>query len=236
MNLTVILAIISGSLIGFSHWFEAIGFYMRVVGANHGLPALGYSAHVQIATISRFGTLLAFPLIGYLIDSGHSAIIILYSFVSYAFTFVLLNAATAKSDLESAFYEKIFFFIMNNVNSIGAIKPNKSPPDYSNNFEYNKLKLLLLSLFSYGIIIFGVFSVFFVSTIVPEYRATVLQVGPLITGVGAVVSSTYFDPYVSLIMDRSAKKSDAIYLIIKGRSLSAMLLAIIMSSVSFYYV
>ncbi len=236
MNQTAVLAIFSGALIGFSHWIEAIGFYMRVVGANHGLAALGYSAHVQIATVSRFGTLLAFPLIGYLIDNGHSASIISYSFVSYAFVFVLLNTITAKSGFEIIFYERFFFFIMNKINRIGEIKSNNLDVVYPNEFQYDESKLFLLSLFSYGVMIFGVFSVFFASTIVPEYRATILQIGPLITGVGAIVSTTYFDPYVSLIMDRSPRKNDAVSTIVKGRSYSALLLAIVLSSINFFYV
>ena len=64
------LRIMGGALIGLSLSIETLGFFLRAIGSKRKYPSLGYSLHVQVATIARFGSFLGLPVLGSIVDSG----------------------------------------------------------------------------------------------------------------------------------------------------------------------
>jgi hypothetical protein len=61
------------------------------------------------------------------------------------------------------------------------------------------------------------------------------MMGPFITAIGAIVSTTYFDPFASLIIEKTDNKEEAIHIIMIGRIYSALIL-LTFSIVIIYYV
>ena len=66
------MAILAGCLIGLSLSVETLAFHYREFGTRYEMPTLGYSLHVQLATLARAGTLVGLPLLGWMLDHGQS--------------------------------------------------------------------------------------------------------------------------------------------------------------------
>ena len=228
-----VLSILAGSLMAFSHWIEVLGFFMRVAGSKKGLSALGYSVHVQLATGSRLGTFLAFPMIGYCIDKKAESKIIILSLIAYCIVFFLLNAFSLVSNLQY-FAEKAFIFIIKKIN---RIKVQDLMFEASDGFILSREhlnRLTITSSISYLIIVAGIFMTFTLSAIWHDYRATILQLGPIFTGIGTIISTTMFDPFASWIFDKFRDKDQAVLAIIHGRMYASVILLI--SSLGILYV
>lgn len=202
----ILLALFAGFLIGISHWLEAIGFYFRFVGSSRNLPSLGYSIHVQTATISRIGTLIAYPVIGYLLDTRQSYQVVLQMVAAYCVTYILLSLLTLRYSKNINLIEKIFSMLTKKFEHTDKNNNEKKyhliPED-----KINKLKLY--SLISYLIMVGGLFLTYALCAMHPDYRATILMLGPLLTSAGTLFSVMMLDPLVSWVIDTShgAKKA-----------------------------
>lgn len=232
---SIMMATFAGMLIAISHWAEVYGFYLRAIGSNFGVPALGYSTHVQIATLTRIGSVTAFPIIGFLIDKGEAPGLIAYVVYSYSLFYISLCVVAKVGKGNSQIAEKIFFFIVNRVNRLNIERSSEEFFSTERDYVYSKNKLMFLSILSYGIMVGGSFLTFLLSSIIVDYRATMLMLGPLFTVIGTFVSTTFFDPYASVTLEKSRYKIEVVNLIIVGR-IYAALLVLLISIIIFNYV
>lgn len=190
------LICISGILIGISLFIESASFIIRIIGKNSEKSSLGYSLHVQIATLSRLGSFVGLPIIGLLLDKKvETYFIVLIPFISYivmsfGFLFILI-----KLDFVINIYNKIFMLRVKNANEFKLT-----------NFSFRKLKLDLnqiwiLSFLSFSITTISFFLIPIIASLYNEYRATILQLAPVFTSFGTFISIFMFDNNLSKLID-----------------------------------
>lgn len=191
------LIIIAGMFIGISLYIENIGFYLRGIGSANKSSNLGYSLHVQLATLGRVGTFIGFPMLGLSIDRGSSGAEITNAPIYALITFIVLC-------LMSVRYENSLLKLL----TISFRIHNKNQPFFLNLGAYDKQansvlinKVLISGALAFSLVFIGVFLPFYFSSIYPQYRATILQLSPAVTMFGTFISIIYFDPEISKTLD-----------------------------------
>ena len=211
-------------LISFSMFFESFGFILRLIGKYIGSPSLGYSYHVQLATLTRFGTLVSFPLIAFMIDSGISTDkLLVLPVLIYFFLLVLLLIFWYNSYISYYIGIKVFkllSFISGAKNddyaSISIDKLNNRVNECDNNsLEFSRI-------IKFGTLAFLLTSTsFLLSSIIasytPGFRATILQSSPFLSSTGTLFSVLFFDPSISKLIDKTNHSHEILNAIWKSR-------------------
>lgn len=212
-----------------SLFFECYGFMFRILGAINNAPTLGYSLHVQIATIARFGTLLAFPLIALEIETGISdKALSLIPVITYVCLAIMLSFFSRYSSYNIMFTLLIFRFLKKfsglkeqgfYVDSFSKIKDIEIPKNQRNKIIY-----------------FGTFAflftsgAFFLTSIVAnhflDYRTTIIQCTPFVSSIGTLMSVIYFDPTISQLIDKNPNSLKTIVLAWKARINGALIISL----------
>lgn len=217
-------------LICLSLLFETLGFNFRRIGKIKGYPSLGYSIHVQFATISRLGIFIGFPLIGFLVDtSSELNSLIIVPLLSYLALFmILIFFLIFIKKLDNLFYTLFNFMlkisrvkISGQVHDVAEIKDNILP--------INKIRILAVGSFSFLFQSIGIFIVSICAFLFPEYKATILLMSPSITAIGTLISVIFFDPYISEEIDNKAEPIEVISYVYLARAISSFVAAMIFS-------
>jgi len=243
MNLYFTITIII--LISITLFFETIGYIFRIIGKSINKPSLGYSYHVQIATFTRFGTLVSFPLLAYAIESEIEPIYIM-SVPIFVYIILIFSIKIAQKNLNKTFKASAYVFKkihrINNKEEALSFKnlfKNLSLKTKPSSFPKNRSKELK-KILSYGVLSFLLISsAFLLSSIVasmfPAYRATILQSAPLISSIGTFISVTFFDPKISIMLDESSEDIELINQIWNSRVYASIMGAFAFIAYSLFF-
>ena len=227
-----LLAVLAGCLISIGHTFELFGFFFRIIGAEYGKPSLGYSSHVQIATISRLSTLVAMPIVGYLLDKGVEIKTILLVPIASLVLFILFSLLqiliSYKKNVLIFLFEN-FVAIVSRIN-IGESKYELMGCDKEPIPNEIFKKIFISGFFAFLIVTGGLFSIYLVSSANLNYRAMILQSAPIFTAVGTLISVVFFDSTVSNVLDTYKYDMNLIRVIIKARMIAALVLFMVYTS------
>jgi len=209
-------------LIAVSMLGETVGYFARVIGARERQNALGYSMHVLIATYSRVGTLLGLPIIGYALDVGVSPWrIALVALTTYA-VFILVTALFYfDQKVLTAVCVKIFARYgepckeSSHGGSAEAMCSVGLAPGESR-------KIIVASALAFFCTSVSFFIASSAAAVWTAYRVTMLQLTPMMTAVGTLVSVTYLDPGISKLLDGGRGGLDMFRAILVGRFLAAI--------------
>ena len=226
------ISILAALLIFFSLLFETLGFNFRRIGKMSNKPSLGYSLHVQFATVSRLGIFIGFPLIGILIDkSSELNTIILVPVISYfLISSSLFICARYIDRLDGLF--KIFFKFQLRISNLEDI--NFSNKDIDPNNLFSRKRVILLGAISFLFASSGIFFVSILSFIFSDFKATILLSSPAITAIGTLVSVIFFDPFISRQIDDIDEPINVIKYVYISRAFSSLILFILFSILYFY--
>jgi len=176
---------------------ETIGVWARVLGSYNNEPTTGYSTHVRIATLGRFFILVSAPSLGFLVDSGiETNQIALIGFISFSFISI-----------------SILFFIKYGLNKFELVykllnKKNVLTSVLLININYSVInKVFLFWVFlSFLFTATGIIVVNMLATIIPEYRAMVVQMSAVITMFGTIIHVFKIDPILSKAADTNKEQ------------------------------
>ena len=220
-------------LLSFSLFIETYGFLLRAVGKQTNALSFGYSAHVQLATLSRIGTFIGLPIVAFLIDKKIENLLILilpiFTFGLFiVFSLIVIKKQAAAINLSYFFFNKIIDLSKVNIkkNTIRITFESDTNIAVSNNNISTIKKFGILSFFFTS-------GAFFISSIFAQhfhtYRATILQLTPFISFLGTISSVIYFDPKISHFIDNSVNPFPIIFEVFKIRLIGAILLFITFS-------
>lgn len=213
---------VAAILIFFSLLFETLGFNFRRIGKMCNKSSLGYSLHVQFATVSRLGIFIGFPLIGYLIDqSSDIENILLVPVICYFLisTFLFISAIYVHR-LDNLF--KQFFLLQLKISNIDRVDFDENLAIPSNSFS--KKRILILGAISFLFASSGIFFVSILSFTFSDLKATILLSSPAITAIGTLISVIFFDPFISRQIDDIDEPVNVIKYIYFSRALSSLIL------------
>jgi len=176
---------------------ETIGVWARVLGSYNNEPTTGYSTHVRIATLGRFFILVSAPSLGFLVDSGiETNQIALIGFISFSFISI-----------------SILFFIKYGLNKFELVykllnKKNVLTSVLLININYSVINKVFLFwvLLSFLFTATGIIVVNMLATIIPEYRAMVVQMSAVITMFGTIIHVFKIDPILSKAADTNKEQ------------------------------
>jgi hypothetical protein len=233
--LASIIPVLCGVLMAVSHFCETAGFEFRSIGSQYSRPSLGYSIHVQFATLSRLFTMLAFPMIGFLLDTNAQQRDLLTIVGVHSILFALISVLYLAWPRRRKLMTRAFFFLSMRVSRVsgedlpaGEIDAVATPLMA----RAVRRKLLYLSAISFMLIILGLYSTLVLASIFRAWRATMLQLGPILTMAGTAMSTVFFDPYVSSLIDHSQGKTDVTKVIVLGRA-AALLITFVLSAIAY---
>lgn len=222
-TVNIAAAVLAGVLIGLAQTIETIGYHFRRIGSEAGSASLGYSIHVQTATASRLGSLLAFPIVGLLLDLQASVITILFVPLTACTVFIIGNIAFGKMKASEKILIQLFQFVVRRISRLetptapapaNSRVPTPVPPK-------RKRELMIAGCFAYCAVTSGTYAAFILAAVLSDYRATALQLAPALTAIGTLVSVTYFDPRVSVLIDGNFDKREAVEAIAQARTIAA---------------
>jgi hypothetical protein len=204
---------------------------MRAVGKSVNAKSFGYSAHVQLATLSRIGTFIGLPIIAFLIDSGINSYLIfvlpvLTFFLYIIFSLISLFSKKVSISIAIFCFKKIVYF------SKVELKLEFSKTEFNQSFSDISHYPQMETIKKYGFFAFIFTSgAFFISSILAKkihlYRATILQLTPFVSFVGTINSVLYFDPMLSHLIDCSDNPFPIVFEVFKIRLKSALVLLLL---------
>jgi hypothetical protein len=218
------LAVGAALLIAISLVVETLGYYLRFAGSELGMPSVGYSLHVQAGTLSRVGTMLGLPIIGWLIDSGADVGNILLVPVC---TFAVLTAVSVVALLNHERVVELAKVVFRGLAALVGDTPARRP-SVEGGYALERRQERILYYAGIGSFLFmgsGFFLAAVFATLYFDYRATILQLSPFVTAVGTFISVVYFDPRISYHVDHGAHQRQVIKIILASRAVAATCLA-----------
>ena len=220
--------LVAGMLIGLSQATEVMGFYLRSAGQKQGMAGLGYSLHVQIATLARFGTFMGLPILGFAVDNGAGPRAILGAgIVSSLVTLTVCLLALRWPDIAIRLAHALF---LRRARTLSAgRKPQAQTPHAAESSEYRKRdrnRILVFGAVAFVATSIGVYVTLMLGSMCMDFRATILQLTPAITALGTIFAVIYFDPRVSSCID-SAKDADAIVMDVVRSRIAGVIAAVV---------
>jgi hypothetical protein len=214
------MEIAAGVLIGISFSLETLGFYFRAEGARLKVPAVGYSIHVQVATLSRVGTFMGLPMLGWMLDAGYPLDRIIIAPIITSIVYIVICVSVTSNSFKLIQYlNKLFIFFSNWISKLAIVN---DPEEIQYKIVGGKKfkRLLLVGALSYVFVVVGGYGMTMLASIFNDYRATLLQLSPAITAWGTLLSVIYFDPRVSRYIDLGYKPIDVIKVVVFARVVS----------------
>ncbi len=198
---------------------ESVGVWARVIGAANQQPTTGYSTHVRIATLGRFFILLSAPTIGFLVDKGASAGMV-SSIGAIAFAIVSMSI--------SVFYfyglrymNAIYCFLNKGISVVEITEFKGRLGKVDKKFAFYVVCAFIFT--TTGLIVVNI-----LATLLPQYRASIVQMSALITAFGTLVHIFFVDPKLSSLADSNIeqlKKYTRFFLL--SRAVSSIFLSIL---------
>lgn len=235
----MILILLTSFLLLITLFFECYGFIFRHIGAFNNVASLGYSLHVQVATIARIGTLLSYPLIAYQIESGiKSSLLCLIPIVSFLGLAILLSFLSNRTKLAINVAQKLFKILIN-ISNLGS----KELKNYSfiKNLEIpleiekaEKNRIIYLGTLAFLFTSSAIFITSIIANQFLDFRTTIIQSTPFISSIGTILSVVYFDPTLSKLIDKNPTSLDLIVLAWKARIYGSFNAAILFTIIYFF--
>lgn len=218
----ILIPLILGVLFAVLYLIETLGYSIREAGRSCGVTAMGYSLHTQFGTLARMSTLIAMPIIGYLLDNNisvHSIIIIPFTttFVYSAVMVLVINSVEKFLLLIDIFFRWYIFKIY----KINSEKISEKNPQIVDSLE-SIWSVFLPSFFSFFVVVTGIFTSLVLASVYHNHRAMIMQSTVVFTSIGTFISILIFDPKISSIIDRGGDYRSLIQIIFVSR-ISAML-------------
>lgn len=189
---------------------EFMSFYARLAGRNAGTPVSGYAQQNIVLMVSRFGSLLMLPTLGYLIDMRLSTL-------SYLrMVFVALILATTISSV-------IYFFRGKLINRFSRLLNPNSPffqiRTFQGRVQYRFFWPSVCIYFAYGM---AFFISYFAALLVPEFRTTLANSAVILNAGATVLLSVYLEPKFSRVVDNGSieEMDEALRSLLLGRLLA----------------
>lgn len=233
MILTVVIAI----LLFTSLFFECYGFMFRLLGAMNSSSSLGYSIHVQVATLARFGTLIAYPLIAYQLETGiTNKELSLIPIVTYILLSIFLLYFSKKKNSNKNLVTQIFRIVsrFSGLNKELWIIDLKLESNDATINSSDRSKIIYFGTFAFLFTSASFFLTSIVANQFLEYRTTIIQCTPFISAIGTMMSVIYFDPIISKLIDENPKSINIIILAWKARIRGSILISILFALINIF--
>lgn len=209
---------------------------LRLFGAINNSPSLGYSMHVQVATIARFGTLLAFPLIALQIETGVSnKILALIPVLTYGCLAIILLILSKNTTMNNS----LLLFVFKILAKISKLDTKR----FSESIHLATHELVITKNEKNKIVYFGTFaflftsSAFFITSIIAnqflDFRTTIIQCTPFISSIGTLMSVVYFDPTLSQLIDKNPNSLSIIMIAWKARIYGSLIICLLFTLFQF---
>ena len=214
--------IIPGLLLGLSWFVESIGYLFRLIGSHQGKLSLGYTIHVQLATMTRFGSFVALPMLALGVDKEFPMNVLLFTPL-IAFSVIVVGLVPVLLRRRLVFNYLSFIF-----NVVGRKQESLSNSSKHNLDIYSfDIKLVLASLGSYIITSNAFFVSVMYASVYPDFRASILQMTPALSFIGTLVAVFYLDTRISNSLDNKENETSAVYSVIAGRLFSALVCSVL---------
>ena len=217
------MIIIPGIFLGLSWFIEAVGYYLRVIGANEGKASMGYTRHVQLATLMRAGSFVALPLIAYNVDLGQSVFMLR---IIPVVTFGIIGLGLSISLLNINRIYKILVCInalLSRISGMSQENEKTTSKKFQNlALKHVEVKVTVLSTLTFIIMSNAFFVTMIFASKFPEFRASIFQFTPFISFVGTIIATFYLDTRVSLSID-SASGIEVVNSILLGRLIGSLI-------------
>ena len=220
IDLGIIILCTVPPLYALSWGMEQYGYFLRYSGVKFQNSGLGYSLHSQIATTTRFASLLAGTLIAIAIETNKVRVIDLSQLTLIILTLIIVLpviSTTFNSYLQhiaSKYY--LLWNRKQNVKKIPLFKIQSKvrssvPRGFLSYFIYN-LKLAFSRQFflyalcvylSFALILLGFFGAYILAETFMQFRLTSFSVAPMLTSIGTLFSIYTIDPKLSSFSDNN---------------------------------
>lgn len=193
------LIFIVATFIALSMLTETVGIWARVIGSFNDKPTTGYSTHVRVATLGRFFTFLAAPMLGYLVDTGITPqSIALLGLIAFIIVFIVI-LVFLKIGIP---YFIIIYKALNRRNI--DLNITNVIPDYKL-FSF-KRGFFTLCFLSFSFVASGLIAVNYIAATHPESRAMIVQMSAIITVFGTLLHVFLIDPSLANAGDSDKHK------------------------------
>lgn len=227
------LIITAAFLMAGMNTIETVGYKFRELGVKNSTPSLGYSIHVQTATYARIGSMVALPIMAWLIDNENNIKTIILIPILSSSIFIALTYICNKSEKSGKIIDFIFIKLTKkySMDISDNAKYRINQPKKIDDSELSKIRQY--AYFSYLFIVSGAYISFVIASITPKYRATIIQMAPLITAIGTFISVTYFDPKISHLNETTSEIHNITAAIFDGRILATS--SFLIATIIIYY-
>jgi hypothetical protein len=199
-----------------------------------GSPILGVSLQNTLLSINRFGGFFIAPLIGLMSDTGLSdKDIFKAALLSYIIASLVLSLIYFQWDSFSKTLE-LYIFKMDSLGyhrNINIIKVKSKRKKYLIKI---KISFFIASAITTALATSSIFVMNIFAFSLPEFKATILQCGTLISGFGNLILNFYTYPYLS-ILENKKNAGNAYESIFLGKIFGLMVACPILTSCIYFY-
>lgn len=192
---------------------ESLTLIIRLAFKVLDKESLGMFYITMVMLGTRVGASLYFPAGAFLVDSGSNYIFILTIFIiSTLLISALFYFMSNKTSFIVKFFSKKFF---------------ENDVFIPSNF-HNKLKLIhTLPIFFNGL---AVVAPLCIATLIPDYRATIIQMGFVINSIGTIMNVFIIEKYIAQSLQSSIELgSSAIKQILRARAIGLLFITFVIS-------
>ena len=236
------------------HFIETSTYSLRIAGINTKKIATALSLITSILMVSRLSNLFQAPILGFMVDesilsTANNAIPMLVQQFRWVVFFAFIGSLIG-GILTPVFVESHMFiihklskgtFLLRAVLSLCV--PQKNHPfilglkHLKPSFELFKLKqlpkhFLILNVFVTAFYTIGVLCALIAGALIPEFRATAINLSGIVNGMGTILMATMVDPVGARITDQVAHlerpKQDiynVVFYLVLGRLLGTLIVA-----------
>jgi len=204
------------------HCVNTLAYSVRIVGVRTGKIAISFALFNVVALGSRFANTIHSFLFSVRVDAS----IKLHDTAGIVMNLRYILIAATVGSLIAAFliptFQRVYTKAVNAFNyhrslhklifygfsrsGIRQFKENIKMPSRSNiehamKFNRVPVKVFLLNIIVVALLSVGVLSVMYASVLLPENRTQIAFMGPIITGVAAIILSLFIDPHLSIMTD-----------------------------------
>lgn len=215
MSLSIILVCILNFLITL---IGTLAYSVRIVGIRTGKIAVSSALFNAIALVSRTAYAFQLPILTKFVDKSENTGNLIFIFntilgvicvasIAGAFLLPTFQRVFVKA-VDSFSLEKSFFKLVMHSFSKSGVKylKNSVAIPTKNNFKGISLKrmpkkILLFNAIIVALLTAGIFSPIYAGVLEPELSATCMTLSAVITGLAAILSALFVDPYLSVVTD-----------------------------------
>lgn len=173
-------------------FFELAQVFPKVAGGVVGKNSIAANAALKTLLLNRIGATLFFPIVGWKIDHGASAIQIA------SLMLIGMAAITLITSISIINYYKIIEYTATKFLSIDKSHVNQISISSGYEKKYKFIVIVFIAgLFGH----LGMLAPLLVASLLPEYRLTISQLGFLFNSVFSVITIYYIDRKISLLCE-----------------------------------